>query len=203
MELIVVRLCILDARMPRKFRLYHSKNSERKRRQKSSSDQGQGSGSGPSNESNTVSELPGPTNDSYSDCVASSCLNESSEQQSHDSAIISPSPGTDQSVAEGALHALRSSVLLPDGWSDHSPSNLKHILLCRISNQASSSMVPLQMTHCLKIEKERSWSLFVRQNRVDTTKSRALKLFPSNSHYVKMVLAKKGKVISKWEGCSM
>ena len=187
MELIVVRLCILDVGMPRKFRLYHSKNSERKRRQKSSSDQGQGSGSGPSNESNTGSgpsnesntgsELPGPTNDSYSDCVASSCLNESSEQQSHDSAIISPSPGTDQSVAEGALHALRSSVLLPDGWSDHSPSNLENILLCRISNQASSSMVPLQMTHCLKIEKDRSWSLFVRQNRVDTTKSRALKLF--------------------------
>ena len=76
------------------------------------------------------------------------------------------------------------------------------------------------MTHCLKIEKDRSWSLFVRQNRVDTTKSRALKLFPSNlnsvtllkllntlnglsicaghsdSHYVKMVLAKKGKVLS-------
>ena len=96
--------------MPRKFRLYHSKNSERKRRQKSSSDHGEGSGSGPSNESNTGSELPGPTNDSYSDCVASGCLNESSEQQSHDSAIISPSPGTDQSVAEGALHALRSSV---------------------------------------------------------------------------------------------
>jgi hypothetical protein len=119
--------------MPRKFRLYRSKNSERRKRQKSTSDQGQVSGSAPSNESNSGrtsgSDLPGPTNESSDHVQSSSCLNESNSE----TAITSPCPGTEQSVAEkehDGLHALWSSVSLPDGWSDHSPSNLENVLLC-------------------------------------------------------------------------
>ena len=67
-------------------------------------------------------------------------------------------------TVQGGLHALQSSLVLPDAWSDHSPNDLENILLCRISNEAGSSMVPLQITHCLKIEKDMSWSLFVKQH---------------------------------------
>ena len=170
--------------MPRKFRLHSSKNSERRKRGKSSSDPGQVSGSGPCSESNSGqtsgSDLPGAT----SDHTSSTCPNESSEQQSHGTAIVSPSPGSEQSVAEGGkscVHALRSLDSIPDGWSDHSPSSLSRILFCRISNEASSSTVPLQMTHCLKIENDLSWSLFVKQNCVLTPPSPMLSRFRAPS----------------------
>jgi len=130
--------------------------------------------------------------------------------------------GNEQSdVLNGGLNDLRLSSVLPDSWSDHSPSPLVNVLLCRISSQSGSSAVPLKITHCLKVESDLSWSLFVNQHQVDPSKCSALKSFPQilnsktlslmlikvdrlsicagqpDEHFVRMVAAKKGKVLSQ------
>ena len=195
------------AGMPRKFRLYRTKNFERRKKQNTGR-------SDVSNSDVSSTELSGSTNLDTSDQGPSiEGGNEHSAQ--------SDSSELHLTVAENdALKLLQSSVVLPDGWSDQSPSNLENLLLCRISNEACSSSVPLQMTHCVKVNRDMSWSLFVKQHHVDTTKSIALTSFPltispesltnllaqlntlsicigqPDSHFVKMVSAKKGKVVS-------
>ena len=185
--------------MPHKFRLYQRKNAERKKREKSSS--------------STVS-----SESSSSEQLSSDVSSEVS------SALQTPSPATEQTQVQAAsnsgLHALHSSIVLPDSWSDQSPDGLENILLCRISNQASSGTMSLRITHCLKISDDLSWSLFVNQHCIDPSKCGALKSFPTkmnsgilsqlltkwddllicigqpDAHFVKMVAAKKGKIIS-------
>ena len=115
------------------------------------------------------------------------------------------------------LVQFQRGIKLPTSWSDHSPENLENILVCRIS---SSKTVPLRITHCLRVAKDLSWSLFINQHQVDVSRCSALSAFPSamtvpcfsqllsdlnrfsvcagnsDSHFVRMVSAKKGKVVS-------
>ena len=75
------------------------------------------------------------------------------------------------------------------------------------------------MTHCLKVAKDLSWSLLINEHQVNVSRGSALSAFPStmtvlyfsqllsdlnklsvcaensDSHFVRMVSAKKGKVI--------
>ena len=193
--------------MPRRFRLHRIKDYERRKKQNTSSD-----------------VLNSDT--SSSEVCSASTLNTSDEGPTIEGGNT-PGAQSDSSplhvtdTENDALRLLQSSVVLPDGWSDHSPNDLKNLLLCRISSQACSSSVPLQMTHCVKVERDMSWSLFVYQHHVDITKSSALTSFPftisseslttllsrlntlsicigqPDSHFVKMVSAKKGKVVSQ------
>ena len=94
-----------------------------------------------------------------------------------------PSPAATEQAgsseeAIGELCALRSSVVLPALWSDQSCENHEYMHLCRISSQASSSTVPLMITHCLKTNRELSWSLFMNKYHVDPSKCGALRPFP-------------------------
>ncbi len=108
-------------------------------------------------------------------------------------------------------------IELPTPWNDHSPEDLKNIVVCRVS---SSKTVPLTVTHCVKIMKNLSWSLFVNQHEVDVSKCSALSDFPqkmtvssflqllsdlnkmkncvgnADCHFVSMLSSKKGKVVS-------
>ena len=113
-----------------------------------------------------------------------------------------------------SLQWLQSSFVLPEGWSEHSPSSLNKSLLCRISEEASSSSVLLQLTQRVKVDRHMSWSLSVNQHPVDITESGCLSSYPltinaealsntlsicigqPNLHLVKVVFAKKGKVSS-------
>lgn len=198
----MVFLCVKHAGMPRKFRFYHRKNSERKKRRISSS-----------------SDVYDSSHESSSDQVTHELSSEATPLLTSN-----PSPANgDIGSCEGpesALRALQSSVVLPVSWSDHSSANLENMLLCRISSQPSCSTVPLRITHCLKVDRDLSWSLYVNQHHVDTSKCGALKSFPktlnagrlsqlltkldglsvcagqSDVHFVKMVAAKKGKIVS-------
>ena len=95
-----------------------------------------------------------------------------------------------QAASNSGLHALHSSIVLPDSWSDQSPDGLENILLCRISNQVSSGTISLRITHCLKISDDLSWSLFVNQHCIDPSKCGALKSFPTrlNSRILSQLL---------------
>lgn len=194
----MVLLCVKHVGMPRRFRFYHRKNSERKKRLTSSS-----------------SDVCDSSRESSSDQVTHEVSSDVSS-----CCTQAPSPGNGHTGSYEGLCALRSSIVLPSSWSDHSSEDLENMLLCRISSQPSGSAVPLKITHCLKVDRELSWSLYVNQHHVDPSKCGALTSFPkalnaeslsrlltkldglsicagqSDIHFVKMVAAKKGKILS-------
>ena len=123
------------------------------------------------------------------------------------------------------LLQLQSSLYFPNkSWSDQSPDDLNKLLLCKISQHltsSTSSSTSLRVTHCLTVSSDLTWVLYSEQHLVDITKSSALSEIPvtlnakslqqlinildcsnvcvgqPNVHLVKMVKAKKGKVLSK------
>ena len=118
------------------------------------------------------------------------------------------------------LLELQSQISLPSNWSSQISKDKNRLLFCRISQQAGPSTAPLKITHCLQINDDLSWSLFVHNHSLDRSKCSALQSFPAtidsevlsnlfckieslfvcaghvDIHFVKMVLAKKGKIIS-------
>ena len=69
-------------------------------------------------------------------------------------------------TSKNPLDVLRSSVVLSESWSPKNLENvnLENVLLCRISAHSSFETIPLRITHCLKIDKKLSWSLFVNEH---------------------------------------
>ena len=108
----------------------------------------------------------------------------------------------------------------------YSPSHgvITAVTILRICFSVESHQVvtlPLKKTHCLKVDRVLSWSLYVNHHNVDPSKCGALKSFPktlnaeslsrlvtkvdglsiicarqSDVHFVKMVAAKKGKIVA-------
>ena len=195
---------VKHAGMPCKFRFYHHENSNREKRQSSSS-----------------SDVYDSAHESSSDQVTHELSSEALFCSSLSTSSSSPANGDTCPCEgpEGALRALQSSVVLPVSWSDHSSDNLENMLLCCVSSQPSCSTVPVKITHCLKVDRE-LWSLYVNQHHVGTSKCGALRSFPktltaerlsrllikldglsicagqSDTHFVKMVAAKKAKIVS-------
>ena len=65
---------------------------------------------------------------------------------------------------------LHKSIKLPNqSWSDHSPSPVTSIKLCKISSEASSSGQPLIVTHCLSVSSNLQWSVSVHDHEVKQT----------------------------------
>ena len=117
-----------------------------------------------------------------------------------------------------------ANILIPSGWnSQHLPNG--PMLYYKISEHMqpvaeSSSVVPLRISHCLQVDLNFSWSLFVHHHLLDPKKCNAIKSFPevanpevitnllskidslsicagqTDHHCVEMVAAKKGKIIS-------
>ena len=135
-------------------------------------------------------------------------------------AIISQ-PFDSGTIDEVTLQSLKSSLELPDSsWSDHSPANLEKLVVCKISQVPSSSQL-VSMTHCVTVNADLTWSVFIVQRHVDVSKCRALECFSptvdsstltqllkkvndlrmsegqEDDHFVRMITAKKGKVLSK------
>ena len=121
---------------------------------------------------------------------------------------------------KGRLLKLQSQISVPSNWSSQIPNDMNGLLFCRISQQAGPSTAPLKITHCLQIHDDLSWSVFVHNHSLDKSKCSALQSFPhtinsdvlselfskienlsicaghTDIHFVKMVSAKKGKIIS-------
>ena len=118
-----------------------------------------------------------------------------------------------------------ANILMPSGWnSQHLPNG--PMLYYKISEHMqagvaeSSSVVPLKISHCLQVNLNFSWSLFVHHHLLDPKKCSALKSFhevanpevitnlfskidnlsicvgQTDHHFVEMVATKKGKIIS-------
>ena len=124
-------------------------------------------------------------------------------------------------VPVSALHSLHSTISLPSrAWSDQSPDRLNQICLCKISQFSNGGKLPLFLTHSLTVKADLSWSLYVNGQEVLPSNCTALVSFPSvldhtslsklltmldklqvcpghpDTHFVRMLRAKKGKVIS-------
>ena len=101
-------------------------------------------------------------------------------------------------------------------WCDQSTTPLTAIKLCKIHSHASSSKQPLFITHCLSVDDNLRWSLFVHNHQVQRDTCPALASIPTqltaesfasllstidrlhvcaghpDPHFVSMVSAKKG-----------
>ena len=118
-----------------------------------------------------------------------------------------------RSMDEVTLQSLKSSLELPDGTrSDHSPPNL---IVCKISQVPGSSQ-PVSITHCVVVNTDLTWSVFIEQRHIDVSKCTALNCFSqtvdsstltqllkkvndlrmcegqADNHFVRMLTAKKG-----------
>ena len=194
--------------MPRRQTFHHRKRNERDRRVKRLSTK------------SPVSK----TSHAESESDLTSTISSSIEQQSPmiDHLESLPLPDTAQvsnpeEYVSSPLRQLHSMPSRPSSfWSDQSPESLETIMLCRISRKAQ----PLIVTHSLTINVDLSWTLFVNQHKIDADTCVALRSFagPLNGvklsqllatvdkllicagqpddHFVRMVLAKKGKILS-------
>ena len=141
--------------------------------------------------------------------------------QSHtscdDQSLAAPMPDT-------PLQRIRSFLVLPSrAWSDQSPDdiNTKELVVCKIQVlPGSSSSQSASMTHCLTVNSDLSWTLFVHNHKVCPITCNALKgflmlldedSFPKllstidglhvcarqpDEHFMHMVQNKKGKILS-------
>ncbi|SMN01866.1 hypothetical protein SPONN_135 [uncultured Candidatus Thioglobus sp.] len=130
-----------------------------------------------------------------------------------------------ESVAESfsndvPLKHFHESLEVPLTWCDRSPEALTSIQLCKISSAPSSTQQPLVLTHCLTINDDFTWSLYVHNHHVDHRTCSALSgisdtldlisltqllalidnlnicIGHTDSHLVSMVSAKKGRILS-------
>ena len=126
----------------------------------------------------------------------------------------------DQNTRDVPLRHLHESLTLPSkAWCDQSPEGLKKLILCKLSQGSGSSAQPMMVTHSLTVNSDFTWKLFVLNHEI-TRSCNALGSFPSkldqetfsqlltrldnisicigqpDTHFVRMVAAKKGKVLS-------
>ena len=123
-------------------------------------------------------------------------------------------------LSELTLQSLQSTLELPSSWSDQSSTDLNRLVLCKMSHQAGPSSQPVRISHCVMVDSDFTWSVFVEGLHVEISRCIALKSFPSaldsptlsqllkkvdeltlyeghpDAHFVKMVSAKKGKILS-------
>ena len=81
--------------------------------------------------------------------------------------------------AENQLHCLHLQASVPSTWSW--PVNTNCLLYCRTSRQPGPSTAPLRITHCLRIQPDSLWSVFVHDQPVDASKRAALQGIPIES----------------------
>ena len=123
--------------------------------------------------------------------------------------------------AENQLHRLQLQASVPNTWNCQTPEDMNCLLYCKISQQPGPSTAPLRITHCLRIQPDLSWSIFVHDRPVNISKCAALVGIPTaiesgetlsqlmtkidqlficsghtESHFVKMVADKKDRIVS-------
>lgn len=123
--------------------------------------------------------------------------------------------------ADSVLLGLQRSLSLPNSsWMDVSRQPLTSICLCKVSALPTVSTQPIVITHCLTVSEDLTWELYVHNRQVQPHICPALQSVPQiltsdslnkllqlldrlnvccgqpDSHFISMVKAKKGKIIS-------
>ena len=159
--------------MPQKF--FHNKNERDKRSQRIAKQL----------EFSSKSELTSVDTDSS---LLVYSLVSTTSQSSQDAINNVANPvATLSTVSPTPLACLHSNLVLPSRfWSDHSPSDLHEIPLCKISCHTQL----MNVTHNLTINSDLSWLLFINQHMVDSNMSTALKPFsgPMNTDKLNRLL---------------
>ena len=152
-----------------------------------------------------------PSSDSS---ITQPCCSESSLNHSDSSPIQTPL----------TLQDLHRCLKLPNRyWSDQSPQPLLSIKLCKLLSLDSTSKQPLVITHCVTVNSDLQWSLFVHNRQVTPSTCGALKSLPlqltqdsfsdllnivdrlhvcvghPDKHFVKFASARKG-VLKSYDG---
>ena len=121
---------------------------------------------------------------------------------------------------EIALITLKRSLSLPSSnWMDVSGQPLMSVCLCKVSTLPAVSTQPIVIPHCLTINEDLMWSLYVHNRQVQPQNCQALQSVPQiltsasvnnllqlldrlhvqpGTHFISMFNAKKGKISTKW-----
>ena len=122
---------------------------------------------------------------------------------------------------DSALVTLQRSLSLPNSsWTDVSRQPLTSTCLCKVSALPTVSTQPIVITHCLTVNEDLKWALYVHNRQVQPQICQALQSVSQtltsdslnnllqlldclhvccgqpDSHFISMVNAKKGKIIS-------
>ncbi len=129
---------------------------------------------------------------------------------------------TDPKVHLSDLLRLRETLKLPQGWSNATEDSVTSMCmrLCKISSAATTSRQPVVITHCLTVESDLKWVLYVHNNKLTPATCQSLKQFPAtldivtlenllleidrlhvccghpDAQFVAMVNAKKGEILT-------
>ena len=88
-------------------------------------------------------------------------------------------PSSSVSQPTYTLQDLHNSLKLPSrSWCDQSPQPLTCIKVCKLTSHASSSRQPLVITHCLTVNSDMTFSLFVHNCEVKQNSCSALASIP-------------------------
>lgn len=139
-----------------------------------------------------------------------SCNDQHDPQQQHEQ--------EPETLSTSDIQSLHQSLTLPgDTWMDVSTQPLTSICLCKVSDIPSGSKQPIVITHCLTVNGDLTWSLYVHNHHLNQQNCTALQSIPQTlsldalndllqrldhlhvccgQHFVSMVNAKKGKKIS-------
>ena len=80
-----------------------------------------------------------------------------------------------------SLHDLHTSLVLPSRvWTDLSPDNVGGSVVCKVTDESSSSSVHPRVTHCLTVNSDRKWKLLVLDR--DVSGCAEFLLFQRDSH---------------------
>lgn len=146
-------------------------------------------------------------------------MNHSYNDQDNFSAAMEQPYEQDPDCSE--VQSLHQLLALPSSsWMDTSSQPLKSICLCKTSTIPAGSTQPIIITHCLTVNADLTWSLYVHNHQVKQESCPALQSIPQtlnseslrnllqvlehlhvccgqpDSHFVSMVTAKKGKIFS-------
>ena len=162
------------------------------------------------------------TTATFSDCPnqASTSTATSSEGQ-NDLLNTSSSRQNCEQDTDSALVALQRSLSLPNSWIDASHPPLTSLCLCKVSTIPTVSTQPSVITHSLIVNENLGWELYVHNRQVQPHALRSVPLILTSeslnnllqllerphvcggqpdSHFVSMVNAKNGKIISSSNG---
>ena len=78
--------------------------------------------------------------------------------------------------SEPTLLSIHGTFKVPQGWFDHSVSNLNFIRLCKVIDSSLSKHQPLVITHYLIIQSNHSWKVYVHDR--DVSECPALNSIP-------------------------
>lgn len=174
-----------------------------------------------SQESLTLNESSSSLTPASESDIMDTSTSSSITTNSHNDPLSTSNKQPSEPSTSSELVALKKSLSLPsNSWMDVSGESATSICLCKVSALPTVSTQPIVITHCLTVNDDLTWSLYVHNRQIQPQNCQALQTVPQSlttdslnnllklldhlhvccgqpdSHFISMITAKKGKIIS-------